>query len=144
MLGMTAKEINELDFSLITPSTLLKNRFIMIMNKYYNIIDFELLYYSKNLLLAKLSTYNPISKASDCQLLYTQKLHMTVEFYVESEEYLKLLHNNLENIFPSFGDTNEFNKEIRFVLKEFINKKFNKDKFSLFENIDNLINKFKV
>jgi hypothetical protein len=137
---MTKKDIDYLDIVYINPVILLYKRQVISYLKVLQIVHFELLYYSRCLIFAKLFVHNPVSNTSFGKILYGPDLYIPMPFYTDSENYLKLIQNNLNEKLPGLN-TNEFESKSTAVLKEYVFNNLKKDKFSLFENIVNLLNK---
>jgi hypothetical protein len=137
-LDMAKEDLNNLDIILLSPTILLEKRLVWNYLRIPFLIHFEILYYSKNLIFAKLFVYNPINRMTFGKLFYSPNLYLASPYYsMSNEQYLKSIKQNLENKSIKFKS-----KESNSILKDYMLQVFTKDKFNLFENIDNLLNKF--
>jgi hypothetical protein len=137
---MDKSDIDVLDIVFITPVTLLFKRQVLNYLKVYQIVHFELLFYSRCLIFAKLFVYNPVSNINFGKIFFSNELYLPVGYYANVEQYLKLLQKNLYNMLPDLN-TKEFEMKTNSMLKEYVLNELRKDKYSLVESIDKLLNK---
>jgi hypothetical protein len=138
---MLKKDIDILELVQIEPVHLLKKKFVYNYQKNYNIVNFELLYYSKNLIFAKLTAYNTINKITFGKLFNCLGLYVPVVYHIDREEYIAQVEKALNCRFSNIN-SKEFNKRTTTLLRSYMLTHFIKDNYSLFEDIDILISKF--